>query len=61
MAVRTLRLYTDRLAPKAALGARLAAASRAIYVREGDATIRAAGQTATLAANSVFCDEFITP
>jgi quercetin dioxygenase-like cupin family protein len=47
----TLRLYTDRLAAKAALAAPLAAATRAIYVREGDATIRAAGQAATLATN----------
>ncbi len=54
MAVRTLRLFTDRLAPKAALAAPLAAAIRAIYVREGDATIRAAGQTATLAVNSAW-------
>lgn len=54
MAVRTLRLYTDRLAPKAALAAPLAAATRVIYVREGDATIRAAGQAATLAANGAW-------
>jgi quercetin dioxygenase-like cupin family protein len=47
---RTLRLYSDRLAPKAGL----AAATRVIYVREGDATIRAAGQTATLAADSAW-------
>jgi len=51
---RTLRLYTDRLAPKAALAGPLAAASRVIYVREGDATIRAAGQAVTLAANSAW-------
>lgn len=54
VAARTLRLFTDRLAPKAALAAPLAAASRVIYVREGDATIRAAGQAATLAANSAW-------
>lgn len=54
MAARTLRLYTDRLAPKVALAAPLAAATRAIYVREGAATIRAAGQAATLAANSAW-------
>jgi quercetin dioxygenase-like cupin family protein len=54
VATRTLRLYTDRLGPKAALAAPLAAATRVIYVREGDATIRAAGQAATLAANSAW-------
>jgi quercetin dioxygenase-like cupin family protein len=54
MAVRTLRLYIDRLAPKAALAAPLAAANRVVYVRDGDATLRAAGQAATLAANSAW-------
>ena len=52
--VRTLRLYVDRLAPKAGLAALPASANRVIYVRDGDATIRAAGQTATLAANSAW-------
>jgi quercetin dioxygenase-like cupin family protein len=52
VAVRTLRLYADRLVPKAA--AAFAAANRVIYVREGDATLRAAGQAATLAANSAW-------
>ena len=54
MAARTLRLFTDRLAPKAALAAPLAAATRVIYVREGDATLRAAGRAVTLAANSAW-------
>jgi quercetin dioxygenase-like cupin family protein len=54
VATRTLRLYTDRLGPKAALAAPLAAATRVIYVREGDATIRTAGQAVTLAANSAW-------
>ena len=54
MAVRTLRLYIDRLASKAARAAPLAAATRVRYAREGDATIRAAGQTATLAANGAW-------
>ncbi len=54
MAARTLRLYVDRLAAKAAPAAPLPAARRAIYVREGDATIRAGGQTATLAPNSAW-------
>jgi len=44
VAVRTLRLYIDCLASKSAPAAPLAAASRVIYVREGAATIRAAGQ-----------------
>jgi quercetin dioxygenase-like cupin family protein len=54
MTARTLRLYIDRLAPKAALAAALPAATRVIYVREGDATLRAAGQAAMLAANSAW-------
>jgi quercetin dioxygenase-like cupin family protein len=54
VAVRTLRLYSDCLGPKAALAVPLAATTRVIYVREGDATIRAAGQAATLAANSAW-------
>jgi len=49
-----LALYVDRLAAKAALPAPLDAANRVVYVREGDATIRAAGQAATLAANSAW-------
>ena len=52
MASSTLALYADRLEAKAALPAPLAAANRIVYVREGDATIRAGGQAATLAANS---------
>jgi quercetin dioxygenase-like cupin family protein len=52
VAVRALRLYADRLTPRAALAAPLPRANRAIYVREGDATIRADSQAATLAANS---------
>jgi quercetin dioxygenase-like cupin family protein len=49
-----LALYVDRLAAKAALAVPLAARNRVIYVREGDATIRAGGQAATLAANSAW-------
>jgi len=49
-----LALYVDRLEAKAALPAPLAAANRIVYVREGDATIRAGGQAATLAANSAW-------
>ncbi len=54
MAAFVLALYTDRLAPKAALLAPLAAANRVVYVREGDATVRAGGQAATLATNSAW-------
>ena len=49
-----LALYADRLEAKAALPAPLAAANRVIYVREGSATVRAGGQTATLAASSAW-------
>src|SRR4249919_795377 len=54
MASLVLALHVDRLGAKAALPAPLAAANRVIYVREGDATIRAGGQAATLAANSAW-------
>jgi len=49
-----LALHVDRLAANGALPAPLDAANRVVYVREGDATIRAAGQAATLAANSAW-------
>jgi quercetin dioxygenase-like cupin family protein len=52
MASYLLRLYTDRLAPKAE--ASLPARNRVIYVREGDAQIRAGGQAAGLAADSAW-------
>ena len=48
----TLRLHTDRLEPKAE--GRLPAGNRVIYVREGDAIVRAGGQAAGLAANSAW-------
>lgn len=48
----TLRLYTERLEPKTE--GRLPAGCRAIYVREGDAILRADGQAAGLAANSAW-------
>jgi len=48
-----LRLYTDRLAPNASSAA-LAPTNRIIYVAEGAATIRAAGQTAALGPNSAW-------
>jgi quercetin dioxygenase-like cupin family protein len=46
-----LAFYADRLEPKGALGP-LAPVNRVIYVRIGGATVRAAGQAATLASNS---------
>ncbi|HTT39114.1 MAG TPA: hypothetical protein VMH32_15760 [Burkholderiales bacterium] len=51
---RTLRLYVDRLDPKAGLAVTPASANRVVYVRDGSVTIRGAGQTATLAANSAW-------
>lgn len=48
----TLSLYTDRLEPKSEK--RLTGCNRVIYVREGDAVVRAAGQAAGLAANSAW-------
>jgi hypothetical protein len=48
----TLRLYTDRLEPKAE--AKLPARNRVIYVREGDAIMRAGAQAAGLAADSAW-------
>src|SRR5512134_1930600 len=47
-----LRLYTDRLEPKSEV--RLPACSRVVYVREGDAIVRAGGQASGLAANSAW-------
>ena len=52
MAQYTLRLYTDRLAPKSEC--RLSACNRVVYVREGDAILRSGGQAAGLAANSAW-------
>ncbi len=48
----TLRLFTDRLAPRAE--AKLPACNRVIYVREGDAQVRGGGQAAGLAADSAW-------
>lgn len=47
-----LRLFTDRIEPKAE--ARLPGRNRVIYVRDGDAVIRAGAQAAGLAANSAW-------
>jgi quercetin dioxygenase-like cupin family protein len=54
MASFTLALYADRLEAKAARPAPLPAANRIVYVREGDATVRAGGQAAALAPNSAW-------
>jgi hypothetical protein len=48
----TLRLFIDRLAPKAEV--KLPACNRVLYVREGDAQVRAGGQAAGLAADSAW-------
>ena len=48
----TLRLYTDKLPPKSEVV--LPAGNRVIYVREGDAIVRAGGQAAGLAPNSAW-------
>lgn len=48
----TLSLHTDRLAPK--VEARLGGCNRVIYVREGDAIVRAGAQAAGLGANSAW-------
>lgn len=48
----TLSLHTDRIAPKAE--GRLPGCNRVIYVREGDAIVRAGAQAAGLAANSAW-------
>jgi len=52
----TLRLHTDKLPSKCEV--ELPACNRVIYVREGDAIVRAGGQAAGLAANSAWhgCD-----
>ena len=47
-----LRLFTDRLGPKAE--ERLPGRNRVIYVRDGDAVLRAGAQAAGLAANSAW-------
>jgi len=48
----TLRLYTDRLEPKAEI--RLGRCNRVVYVRDGDAMVRAGAHAAGLAANSAW-------
>ncbi|HLF38551.1 MAG TPA: hypothetical protein VI545_02630 [Burkholderiales bacterium] len=47
-----LRLCTDRLEPKSEY--RLPASNRVVYVREGDAVLRAGGQASGLGANSAW-------
>ena len=48
----TLSLYTDRLEPKSE--SRFPGCNRVVYVRDGDAILRAAGQAAGVAANSAW-------
>jgi quercetin dioxygenase-like cupin family protein len=48
----TLSLQTDRVAPKAE--GRLSGCNRIVYVRDGDAMVRAGAQAAGLAANSAW-------
>ena len=52
MPLYTLRLHTDRLEPKAEI--RLGRCNRVVYVRDGDAIVRAGAQAAGLAANSAW-------
>lgn len=47
-----LRLYADQLAPKSEM--RLPGCNRAVYVREGDAVLRAGGQASGLATDSAW-------
>lgn len=47
-----LSLHTDHLAPKSEVG--LPGRNRVVYVREGDAVLRAGGQAAGLAADSTW-------
>ena len=54
MAGYILRLYTDVLTEKAELSTPLPAGNRAIYVANGMATIRGAGNGATLSKNSAW-------
>jgi quercetin dioxygenase-like cupin family protein len=49
----TLRLFTDRLEPKAQI--RLGRCNRVVYVRDGDAIVRGGAHAAGLAANSAWC------
>jgi quercetin dioxygenase-like cupin family protein len=48
----TLLLYTDRLSPKSVID--LPGCNRVLYVREGDAVVRAGGQAASLGADSAW-------
>jgi len=50
-----LRLYSDTLAAKAELQDGLPASNRVLYVREGNVTLRSAGQAMNLASDSAWC------
>jgi quercetin dioxygenase-like cupin family protein len=49
------RLYCDTLAAKTEFEGGLVAANRILYVKDGSATLRSAGQVMTLAPNSAWC------
>jgi len=51
----SFRLYCDTLAAKAAFDGGLTPANRILYVQDGSATLRSAGQAMTLAPNSAWC------
>ena len=48
------RLHSDTLATKSALESALPATNRIIYLSQGEATLRSAGQTASLAPNTAW-------
>lgn len=49
-----LRLFADRLAPKAVIDPALGATNRVVYVQDGMATLSGPGTAATLSANSAW-------
>ena len=55
MSKHVLRLYADTLAAKTVFPGGLPASNRIMYIREGSATLRSAGQAMTLAPNSAWC------
>jgi hypothetical protein len=55
MSKQVLRLYADALAARTVFPGGLPAGNRIMYVREGSATLRSAGQAMTLAPNSAWC------
>jgi quercetin dioxygenase-like cupin family protein len=51
----SFRLYCDTLAAKSAFEGGLTPVNRILYVQDGSATLRSAGQAMTLAPNSAWC------